>query len=365
MAKYTFKQFQAEYPDDAACLAKLMEIQYGGSVTECQVCQKRTGFHPMTKRRAYACQECGHHIYPAAGTIFHKSRTKLTIWFFAMYLMTSTRHGVAAKEIERQTGVTYKCAWRICHELRKLMAATDANGMGSLGGDGAHVEIDETLVGGVIKGEGPGQRRENKTVVMGMVQRDGKIIAGPSPAAHRFKFTYETALPDRDRRFRELIIYISDKCSDDPSYGATKLNKILWGADFLSFLNRGKPITGEKYQRLEKGPAPVRLRPIRSAMEGKDIIVRPMNYYGKLQYRIVPLRSADLSIFTGEEIAVVDEVIEFCRNKSATEISELSHGKAWRTRYDSTSKARGPISRRSAIAKSLFASARICIARGT
>ena len=181
MAKFTFKQFQAEYPDDAACLAKIMEIQYGGDTTECQVCQKRTKFHPMTKRRAYACQVCGHHIYPAAGTIFHKSRTKLTVWFFAMYLMTSTRHGVAAKEIERQTGVTYKCAWRICHELRKLMAATDSNGMGPLGGDGAHVEIDETLVGGVIKGQGPGQRRENKTVVMGMVQRDGRIVAGPVP----------------------------------------------------------------------------------------------------------------------------------------------------------------------------------------
>ena len=88
----------------------------------------------MTKRRAYACQECGHHIYPCAGTIFHKSRTKLTIWFFAMYLMTSTRHGVAAKEIERQTGVTYKCAWRICHELRKLMASADARRPARRGG---------------------------------------------------------------------------------------------------------------------------------------------------------------------------------------------------------------------------------------
>jgi transposase len=127
MAKYTFKQFQAEYPNDAACLTRIMEIQYGGEETHCQVCDMRTRFHPMAKRRAYACQECGHHIYPCAGTIFHKSRTKLTIWFFAMYLMTSTRHGVAAKEIERQTGVTYKCAWRICHGLRKLMATADAN----------------------------------------------------------------------------------------------------------------------------------------------------------------------------------------------------------------------------------------------
>ena len=132
MAKYTFKQFQAEYPDDAACLAKLMEIQYGGSATNCPVCKERRQFHPMTKRRAYACQVCGHHVYPCAGTIFHKSRTNLTKWFFAMYLMTSTRHGVVAKEIERQLGVTYKCAWRMCHELRKLMAS--AAYQGPLGG---------------------------------------------------------------------------------------------------------------------------------------------------------------------------------------------------------------------------------------
>jgi len=175
MAEYTFKSFQAEYPTDEACLTKMMEIQYGGEETHCPACDKRTKFHQMTKRRAYSCQECGHHIYPCAGTIFHKSRTKLTIWFFAMYLMTSTRHGVAAKEIERQTGVTYKCAWRICHELRKLMAAADASTTGPLSG---HVEIDETFVGG----RRPMARKmENKTMVMGLVERGGKIKAGPVP----------------------------------------------------------------------------------------------------------------------------------------------------------------------------------------
>ncbi len=177
MAKYTFKQFQAEFPTDTACLARLMEIQYGGDETHCPVCDKRTKFHPMAKRRAYACQGCGHHIYPAAGTIFHKSRTKLTLWFFAMYLMTSTRHGVAAKELERQLGVTYKCAWRMAHELRKLMASADANRGGPLSG---HVEIDETLVGGVAKG-GATMSRTNKTIVMGLVERGGRIKAGPIP----------------------------------------------------------------------------------------------------------------------------------------------------------------------------------------
>ncbi len=179
MSKYTFKQFQAEYPNDAACLAKLMEINYGGTEITCPACGvERAKFHPMTKRRAFACQECGHHIYPAAGTIFHKSRTNLTKWFFAMYLMTSTRHGVAAKEIERQLGVTYKCAWRMCHELRKLMAAADHDFGGGPKLKG-HVEIDETFVGGRRKRNEP----DNKTVVMGMLQRDGKIVAGPVPDA--------------------------------------------------------------------------------------------------------------------------------------------------------------------------------------
>jgi transposase-like protein len=179
MAKYTFKQFQAEYPDDAACLGKIMEIQYGGSATHCPVCKERRQFHLMTKRRAYACQVCGHHIYPCAGTIFHKSRTNLTKWFFAMYLMTSTRHGVAAKEIERQLGVTYKCAWRMCHELRKLMASADYRG--PIGGKGKHVEIDETFVGGKLRGAGQKGARSNKVVAFGMVEREGKMRAGVVP----------------------------------------------------------------------------------------------------------------------------------------------------------------------------------------
>ncbi len=184
MAKYTFKEFQAEYPTDAHCLAKLMEINYGGTEITCPGCGvEKAKFHPMSKRRAFACQECGHHVYPAAGTIFHKSRTNLTKWFFAMYLMTSTRHGVAAKEIERQIGVTYKCAWRMCHELRKLMSSADYGGPLS-----GHVEVDETWVGGVNRkgGKGQGKRRSKKTIVMGMVERDGMMRAGPVPDDTQF-----------------------------------------------------------------------------------------------------------------------------------------------------------------------------------
>jgi transposase len=174
MAKCTFKQFQAMYPDDASCLAKLMEVNYGGTEITCPGCGKDTKFHPLTKRRAFVCQLCGHHVYPCASTIFHKSPTNLTKWFFAMYLMTSTRHGVAAKEIERQLGVTYKCAWRMCHELRKLMASADYSGPLS-----GHVEIDETRIGGKQTRYDRRRKGDNKTIVMGLVEREGKMRAGP------------------------------------------------------------------------------------------------------------------------------------------------------------------------------------------
>jgi transposase len=180
MSKYTLKDFQAEFPNDEACLERLMDVQYGGTEITCPACGvEHAKFHLMRKRKAYACQECGHHIYPCAGTIFHKSRTPLTKWFLAMYLMTSTRSGVAAKELERALGVTYKCAWRMAHELRKLMAAADHGGQ--LRG---HVEADETYVGGKQT------RREyyrkggktNKTVLFGVVERDGgKVRTGPIP----------------------------------------------------------------------------------------------------------------------------------------------------------------------------------------
>lgn len=149
------------------------------------------------------------------------------------------------------------------------------------------------------------------------------------------RLTYEVNLPDKGRRMRELIVYISDKLSDDHTYGATKLNKVLWWADFLSYRERGQPITGERYQRLPKGPCPVRLLPVRRSMiDDKDIAMRQQRLGLNTQDRVISLRNADLSIFDGEDIAIVDAVIESLRGKNADEVSAESHLRAWRTRGD-------------------------------
>lgn len=153
---YTFNQFRKDYPDDAACLAEIMRLRYGPEPT-CHECKRKTKYHRIAKRRAYACQFCGAHVYPCVGTIFEKSTTPLNKWFFAMYLFTTTRHGVAAKELERQLGVTYKCAWRMARQIRKLMSGLDVAGLFG------EVEVDETYVGGKRPGK-RGRGAGGKTV---------------------------------------------------------------------------------------------------------------------------------------------------------------------------------------------------------
>ena len=115
----TLKQFRARFPDDAACLKAMMLRDFGGTTFPCPRCSVTARFHPMTKRRAYACQKCGHHIYPCAGTVLRHTRTPLSSWFFAMHLMTCAQGGVAAAELERRIGCTYKTALRMARALRK------------------------------------------------------------------------------------------------------------------------------------------------------------------------------------------------------------------------------------------------------
>jgi len=102
----------------------LFDVRFGQS-HECPKCEKGTKWHRIKAERAYSCQSCGHHLHPTVRTIFEGSRTSLQSWFYAIYLFTSSRHGVPAKELERQLGVTYKTAWRMGHKIREHMAAVD------------------------------------------------------------------------------------------------------------------------------------------------------------------------------------------------------------------------------------------------
>lgn len=139
MKNITIKQFFEKFPSDEACLDHIMTVRYG-KTNHCDKCDKETRYSRVSSQRAYACQWCGHHLYPCVGTPFEKSRTPLQLWFYVIYLFTATRSGVSAKELERRLGVTYKTAWRMAKEIRRHMGNVD--GDDSLSGV---VEIDENL----------------------------------------------------------------------------------------------------------------------------------------------------------------------------------------------------------------------------
>ncbi|MGE0667678.1 MAG: IS1595 family transposase [Sphingomonadales bacterium] len=173
---FSVREFFQRFPTDDACLEHIMAVRYGLRHTcgKCGVIDAT--FHKIKDRRAYACAHCGDHVYPCAGTVFQDSRTSLQVWFYAIYLFVTTRHGVSGKELQRTLGVTYKTAWRMGQQIRVLM--TNAENFDMLRG---HVEADEAYVGGKRSGGKRGRGAEGKTIVLGMKERGGRMVAEVIP----------------------------------------------------------------------------------------------------------------------------------------------------------------------------------------
>jgi transposase-like protein len=123
---FTVHEFFEIFPDDDFCVEHLMQTRFGTQLC-CEKCGKQGKFSRLTKLPAYSCPWCGDHIHPMVGTPFERSSTPLQKWFYAMYLFTTSQHGVSAKELQRQLSVTYKTAWRMGHEIRKYMGKIDCN----------------------------------------------------------------------------------------------------------------------------------------------------------------------------------------------------------------------------------------------
>ncbi len=171
---FSTMEFTRLFPDDAACLDQLWRDRFApdGHHAHCPRCERERKFHRTKTRASYTCDTCGLHIHPQKGTIFERSSTSLHLWFYAMFLMASTRCGISAKQMERELGVTYKQAHKMMKRIRTLMGDDGE----PLSGD---VEIDETSWGG--KARVPMDRfeaaayREAKPTILGMVERGGRI----------------------------------------------------------------------------------------------------------------------------------------------------------------------------------------------
>jgi transposase-like protein len=174
--RYTLKQFQEEYPDDDSCLEAVFQDRLG-DLKFCPRCGAETKFYRVKKRQCYACMYCSHQVFPLADTIFRNTNVPLTSWFYAIYLFSVAKNGVSAKELERHLGVTYRTAWRMAHQIRKLMTDKAAR----LSGE---VEVDETYIGGKQYNRKTNHSTERrKQVVFGMVERNGIAVAKHVPSS--------------------------------------------------------------------------------------------------------------------------------------------------------------------------------------
>jgi transposase-like protein len=179
--RYTIQTFNARFPDNDSCLEWLKAERWPEGLIPCGKCKTDRKHHRVSGRPAYACDYCGSMVSPMAGTIFEKSSTSLRTWFYAMYLMSATRCGISAKQIQRETGVTYKTAWRMFKQIRTLMSE-------EVSLEGEAVEMDETYVGGKRrngKRGRPAAHDGKKTCVVGAVERGGNVIAITSSDASK------------------------------------------------------------------------------------------------------------------------------------------------------------------------------------
>jgi len=140
------------------------------------------------------------------------------------------------------------------------------------------------------------------------------------------RFSAHSRIRPSDAKLRELILLISEWSQADPKFGAIKLNKLLFHADFSAFLTFGAPITGQEYFALPQGPAPRRLKPVTEQMKQRNEFAwKEVDYFGRPQKRPLALRSPNLADFSGEQVKLVRQTVEKFWDLTATEISDQSH----------------------------------------
>lgn len=209
MKKYSTKDFEKQFPNDDACLEWLFKTRYPQDV-KCEKCGKVSPHFRIQNRPCYSCQICGSHVYPMAGTIFQDTRfDHLRLWFKAIACMSVTRCGISSRQLSRDLGVTIKTGYRMWKQIRSILAGE--NEIKFVG----EVEVDETYIGGKAHGK-RGRGSENKTVVMGIVERKGRARAIVVPDVRA-----KTLLPQIEANVIKAATVYTD---DLPSYN--KLDKI-------------------------------------------------------------------------------------------------------------------------------------------
>lgn len=149
------------------------------------------------------------------------------------------------------------------------------------------------------------------------------------------EFTYDFPDMQPSKRLRELVLYIAQRCADDPTFGVTKLNKILYFSDVEAYRKTGRPITGAEYLKQDYGPVPKAINRIkRELQEQRAINIQEEPLMNYKRHRIVAQQDPDLELFDDQDLSVINDVITQLWGQRAQDVSDASHGMAWRLTDD-------------------------------
>ena len=188
-----------QFGNEDKCRARLVELRWPKGVT-CPRCQSQS-VSTIAERSQYDCNACRYQFSVTSGTIFHDTHLPLTKWFFAIYLMTESKKGMSALQIKRTLCISYETAWYLCHRIRAAMREINSDLLRGI------VEVDETYVGGKVRGMGRGYKR-NKAIAIGAVQREGKIrlqVITHADKATLHQFIHDNTAPDTEAIYTDEL----------------------------------------------------------------------------------------------------------------------------------------------------------------
>jgi transposase-like protein len=221
-SKMNLVKLIAEYDSEAKCRERLAELRWPQGVT-CPRCESKS-ISRIKERPQYDCNKCRYQFSATSGTIFHDSHLPLSKWFLATYLMTESRKGISANQVKRTLGIAYQTAWYLCHRIRAAVREVNAELLKGI------VEVDETYLGGKVRGKGHGYRG-NKACVIGAVQREGEIrlrvIRSPSKY-ELHKFIHETTDPKTEAIYTDEYQPYQGIADADTRHGTVKHSEEEW-----------------------------------------------------------------------------------------------------------------------------------------
>ena len=156
-----------QYGDDTNCRKALENLRWPDGI-RCPSC-KSEKISRIVARNQFDCDSCRYQFSVLSETIFHDTHLPLHKWFLATYLLCESKKGMSALQMKQMLKTTYRTSWYLCHRIRAAMSQADKPVLDGI------VEMDETFVGGKLKGRGYLAKMDNKEVVIGLRKRGGDL----------------------------------------------------------------------------------------------------------------------------------------------------------------------------------------------